>query len=134
MNSVLENCTLAGDLTGKFAVCVPLRMLFLDCLQTIAFYLFSFSNGVSRACQLDPVLSLRVFFFFFCPCCFLSSQSWRRKKGSGDPATPISLETDEAASLSPPSLPSSPPSSSSPPLMTSLCSAVTSRARGNFSS
>lgn len=64
MNSVLENCTLAGDLTGKFAVCVPLRMLFLDCLQTIAFYLFSFSNGVSRACQPDPVLSLRVFFFF----------------------------------------------------------------------
>lgn len=64
MNSVLENCTLAGDLTGKFAVCVPLCMLFLDCLQTIAFYLFSFSNGVSRACQPDPVLSLRVFFFF----------------------------------------------------------------------
>lgn len=83
MNSVLENCTLAGDLTGKFAVCVPLCMLFLDCLQTIAFYLFSFSNGVSRACQPDPVLSLRVFFFFFFffrPCCFLSSQSWRRKR------------------------------------------------------
>lgn len=57
INSVLENCILEEDLPGKFAGLRP------TCLQTIVFYLFSFSNGVSQACQLDLVLSFRVFFF-----------------------------------------------------------------------
>lgn len=44
------------------------------------------------------------FFFFFLPSLLLPQLSvLAKEKGSGDPATPISLETDEAASLFPPS-------------------------------
>lgn len=60
---------------------VFLYMYFLYCLHMIAFYLFSFTNGVLPACQPRLILSLRFFLsFFFCPWFFFSSQSRRRKR------------------------------------------------------
>lgn len=100
-------------------LCFPTR--FRYCLQTTAFYLFSFANSVSQTCQPHLILSLRFSPFLSVPVASLAL-SLGEGKGSGDPATPISLETDEAASPSSlPSFPSSPPSLSSSPLMTSLC-------------
>lgn len=88
---------------------------FLYCLQTIAFYLFSFSNGVSRAC-----LSFCHWGFlsFFLPpphsCCFFSSQSWRGKRA---PAT-LRPQSHLRQMKQPHSFSSS---LHSPLLMTSLC-------------
>lgn len=83
-DSVWENCTLAGDAVANLQR-VFLHTCFLDCLQTMAFYLFSFSNGVSLACRPRLVLSSRLSLFSFSHRRFFSSQSQQRKRA---PATP----------------------------------------------
>lgn len=105
------------------------------CLQRIAFYLFSFSNGVSQACQPHLVLSLRFFSlsFFFVPCRFFSSQSQRRKRALTTPRPQSHLRQMKQPlfSSSLPSLAPSPPHSSSQ-LMMALYPAVTNPKLCNF--
>lgn len=75
---------------------------FLDSMQTIALYLFSFSNGMSAISPFVIEVFSASFFFFFCPCRFLSSSSWRRK------TAPVTLQPQShlrQMKQSPPPLP-----------------------------
>lgn len=123
MNLFLDNCILAGDLTGKCVVCVLPHSTVCRRSHLICFHsLMVFRSLVSHVLFCHWGFSL-----FFLSLTLLQLSVLAKEKGSDDPATPISLETDEAASLL-----LLLPLLSSPSLMTSLCRPWRTERSGTF--
>lgn len=95
MDTVLENCCRKGSDCQHCGS----STCFLCCLQTKAFYLFSFSNGTLQTCQPHLILSLSFSLLFSSSLLLPQLSASAKEEGFGDPSDP-NLTWDRWSSLS----------------------------------